>query len=229
MAAAYFGHRDAIQLLLAHGAKVGGSYGRRALTEAASVLATNTIEVLLNAGADVNAHHGETSPLQAAAYAFSAEPSRCGSAMTLLIDRGADVNYRSKPDGWTALHCAIVGNGQAGTLERVKLLVERGAVVDCSDREGNTPLILACEVSKSDVGEYLVERGASVNLRRKDGLTALMMAVLHEGSIRMIKALLANGADVTSVTHRGETALTMAMRSGRQEVVELLKASSPPP
>jgi ankyrin repeat protein len=56
-----------------------------------------------------------------------------------------------------------------------------------------------------------------------------MMAVLHEGSIRMIKALLANGADVTSVTHRGETALTMAMRSGRQEVVELLKASSPPP
>ena len=65
------------------------------------------------------------------------EESDAIEAVTLCLDRGADVNAADE-DGLTALHHAVVrGSGV------VRLLVERGAALDVKDKHGRTPLDVA--------------------------------------------------------------------------------------
>jgi ankyrin repeat protein len=59
--------------------------------------------------------------------------------LTSLLDRGADVNARPGPLGWTSVHlCAVVGND-----EGLNILLSRGADVTVVDALGNSAAALA--------------------------------------------------------------------------------------
>jgi ankyrin repeat protein len=98
-------------------------------------------------------HDGFT-PLHLAAFFGHQELAR------LFLDRGADVNARSKnttfaPDN-TPLHAAAANR----QVDVAALLLERGADVNAKDGHGFTPLALAAN-SKSDLLMLmLLERGA---------------------------------------------------------------------
>jgi ankyrin repeat protein len=78
----------------------------------------------------------------------------------LLLDRGADVNARSRSDRFarqnTPLHAAAA-NSQA---EVAALLVERGADVNARDGSGFTPLALAANSRNDLLMILLLEKGA---------------------------------------------------------------------
>jgi hypothetical protein len=76
----------------------------------------------------------------------------------------------------------------------------------------------------------LVDAGANVNLADKEGETPLMVAT-QNGNIPGIKYLLENEADVSAETTygKGKTAMSMAVRDGRDDAVEILKAVAPAP
>jgi uncharacterized protein len=81
-----------------------------------------------------------------------------------LLDRGASVN---RP-GWTPLHYAASGPEP----RIVALLLERGAQLDASAPNGNTPLMMAARHGAQGIAEMLLARGASTAPRNRNGLSA---------------------------------------------------------
>ena len=96
------------------------------------------IQLLLNAGADVNGAGGEVAPLHWAADSGNSE------AIELLIEAGADVNILSTegdvlPAGDTPLHFATIHNESIC----VTTLLAAGADPNIANAEGRTPLHVA--------------------------------------------------------------------------------------
>ena len=93
------------------------------------------VEVLLKAGADVNAKQDDGwSPLHVAA-AFNPSPA----VLEVLLKAGADVNAKDK-DGETPLHFAAALNPSTAVLE---ILLNAGADPRAIDSEGKTPHAVA--------------------------------------------------------------------------------------
>jgi ankyrin repeat protein len=149
LAAAYSGKRGVLDVLLRRGAEA-------TLHEAAAAGLGDRARARLEAApGDVAAYsHDGFTPLHLAAFFGHQELAR------LFLDRGADVNARSKnttfaPDN-TPLHAAAANR----QVDVAALLLERGADVNAKDGHGFTPLALAAN-SKSDLLMLmLLERGA---------------------------------------------------------------------
>src|SRR4030095_9116590 len=141
---------------------------------------------LLDAGANPNAvlPEGETVLMTAA---------RTGSpaAVTLLLDRAADVNAQDRWYGESALMWAAAQNHS----EAVRILIARGAPVDsrstlqktANRRAGQnvlslgnwTPLMYAARENALEAGRVLVKGGAGRDLVDPDGATALEIAIIN--------------------------------------------------
>lgn len=149
LAAAYQGKREVLDVLLRRGAEA-------TLHEAAAAGLADRARAHLDARPDelrTYSHDGFT-PLHLAAFFGHEDLAR------LLLDRGADVNARSRNTTFardnTPLHAAAANR----QVDVAALLLERGADVNAKDGHGFTPLALAAN-SKSDLLMLmLLERGA---------------------------------------------------------------------
>jgi uncharacterized protein len=112
-----------------------------------------TVKVLLDAGADVNAQARnamKVRPIHAASAAGQIDVTRS------LIEHGADVNARQQA-GFTPLHEAAA----SGKLEFARLFLDHGADVNAKTDDGKTALTLAIEARQEAMIKLLRERGAS--------------------------------------------------------------------
>jgi ankyrin repeat protein len=98
----------------------------------------------------------------------------CGDANTsrMLLDSGADVNFKSKKHGNSPLHRAA----NSGHLELAKLLLSRGADVNIRNNSNNTPLHRAVNGNYPEMVELLIANGAVVSIRNNYGRTPLKLA-----------------------------------------------------
>jgi ankyrin repeat protein len=144
----------------------------------------------------------------------------------LLLRAGADPNYRGDISGTTVLGFAA----SQGAPECAKILLQYGADLNATNKDGDTPLALAaCECgaatppSTSPVMNLLLQRGAHVDHQNHEGETALMIAA-ERGNLIGVKLLLNHGANPDLRTRTGATALSMARKAGNKEIAEALQA-----
>jgi len=90
-------------------------------------------------------------------------------AIPVLVNAGADINFRQPKTGRTALMSAAFAN----QTESLELLLKAGAKIDASDNEGTTPLILASKGGKYEAVEWLLDHGADINAEDNKGKSAL--------------------------------------------------------
>jgi len=96
----------------------------------------------------------------------------------VLLDLGANVNFRSTNYGNSPLHRAA----NFGYIDMANLLIARGAQVSIRNNSNNTPLHRAVNGDYPDMVELLIANGAEVNIRNDYGRTPLKIAT--EGDYR---------------------------------------------
>jgi len=142
-----------------------------------------------------------------------------------LLDAGAKVNLKHK--GSTALTIAASG----GNLELVQRLLDANAAVDHKGHLGNTPLFWATVQGRIEIAQCLLEAKANVDVPNTDGATALFSAALYDHT-EIVRLLLHAKANANCAQRQigsggtaqlsGQTALGLAARDGRMDVVRLL-------
>ncbi|PSR99244.1 ankyrin repeat-containing domain protein [Coniella lustricola] len=233
-AACVRGHQDVVRVLLDAGADVHASGGnnlhRNAFEIACGQGNLEIVKTLVEAGAVVNPtrvtrYNGRT-PIQAASSGNSANGDASQEIISLLLDRGADVNApASDVAGMTALQAACFW----GQTSIVRLLLGKKANVNApaGKFKGFTALQAASFGGHAELVELLLEHGADVNApgSQLKGGTALH-AVVDRGHVEIVQTLLAAGADPNIGNGRrhgtGTSPRQTAFVLGRTEIGELL-------
>jgi ankyrin repeat protein len=214
--AARIGDAQTVEQLLASGADVNApdDQGMTPLWVAAGNDRADIVRLLIERGADVNASgkRGRT-PLHVAFHYGYAGIAR------LLIEKGADMNACKY--GSTLLRAAYLGSADV-----VRLLIEKGADVNTRDKRGRTPLLMAEGKDHAGIARLLIEKGADVNARDKRGETPLHMEA-RKGHADVVRLLIEKGADVNARVaegyHRGMTAMDLAQKERKNDVVRILE------
>ena len=182
MAAARSGRVTAVNTLLAAGADANlreSARGQTALMWAVAEKHVGVMRALLDAGVDVNsASTSGFTPLM-----FVAREGDIDSAR-LLLEHGAKVNAVSS-DGSTALLVAVV----RGHVALAELLLERGADPDANDAGYASLHWAAGTWETSTTYDYKFTSGEWV---------ALIGIPSREEKLRLLKSLIAHGADVNA-------------------------------
>ena len=121
--------------------------------------------------------------------------------------------------GNTLLHYAA----GFGSLETMKLLLDKGGDVNAKNKRRSTPLHWAIP-SEAKV-KMLLDRGADVNSPQIDGRTPLYNAASAANADVVVKLLLAREADPNRATANGQTPLMAAAGYGGVEVMQMLIAA----
>jgi ankyrin repeat protein len=118
--------------------------------------------------------------------------------------------------GTTALMQATV----TGSVEAMKLLLDNGADAQLKSNANATALMW----SVTDIRKVrlLLDHGVDVNAVSKLGRTALLLAAMSDGSVDVVRLLMARGADPRVVDSLKKTALLAATEGGDTETIRLL-------
>jgi uncharacterized protein len=148
--AAALGNLSRLKSLLEHDKSLARSYspdGFTALALAAYIGQKETTQHLLENGADPNAVAKNETGFTALTGAVSQNHN---DVAKMLVDKGANVNYRYEGGFTPLMHAASAGN-----FELVKLLLENGADPNAKNGEGNTPVALAIDKGHDKVVQLL--------------------------------------------------------------------------
>ncbi|XP_043265409.1 ankyrin repeat domain-containing protein 49-like isoform X2 [Colletes gigas] len=112
------------------------------------------------------------------------------------------------PDEQEILHAA-----ENGDIEKVKkLVVKNQSLLECTDKDGYTPLHRACYTNHVEVVEYLLQAGAKIDARTTDDWQPLHCACFWN-NVESAAVLIANGADVNAKSKGNQTPLHLVSAS----------------
>ncbi len=227
--AASSGAENCLQILLPH----FKTSLAKSLGEAARSAYPACVQILLDAGADVNEDIKsliKNTPVFLEACCHKANEIKTGHAQTieLLLKAGANPNCKGDVGSmyfknvYTPLGAAII-NGYP--ISAVESLISAGADVHTIVATGEqTPLMLAASFGKARVVEMLLKAGADVNAVNANGATALMLAA-ESGFPQIVKRLMEVGADVHAKDYADKDAFMYALTNGNLRSAEVLMAA----
>ena len=179
-----------------------------------------TVEVLLQAGANVNSTDNDGySPL---VYAITGHKSL--QVIKQLLKAGAQLNVFINDQ-------SIVDKVREEGREDICKLLEQCNVLNITEKEEEQqlqlssrltiPIIEAARIGNIEDVKLLLKEYADINIQKEDEWTALMLAS-QNGHTQVVELLLKENADVNAQKEDGWTALMIASNDGHTEVVELL-------
>lgn len=213
-AACYKGFSEAIKELVKKGSDVNcmDKNGSTPFVLACRFASTTDCMYLIEKGANFGSTTGNgVTPLIAAVMGQNTE-----LVAFLLNTHNLEANQYSSKRKSPLYYAAKIGS-----LDIVKLLIEKNASVNNPDDEERTPLYWASQNGFNDIVEYLIRSGANVNQCNRKRKSPLYCAS-KRGSLNIVKLLLNKGADINKSTINNKSSLYIAVKRGHFEICELL-------
>ncbi len=203
-------HIELVQLLLKHinDSDQSIAFKLSALKIATSKGYMNVCELLIKHGAPLNIPDVNM-PLH-----IATEMGRT-DICKLFIKYGADIDQKDLY-GNPPLYKAI----RYKNVDTLKLLLSSGADINSTDYLRESLFGFVFSSQNIELINCLLERSDNVNASPSE-YTPLMRAA-STGNPEIVKIFLAKGAEINSVTDKGDTALSQACRSGSLDTVKLL-------
>ncbi|RDW65062.1 hypothetical protein BP6252_10713 [Coleophoma cylindrospora] len=174
------------------------------------------LQALLDNGANVDevGPNGIDSPLRYAAVSGHMDTCR------LLLNSGADPN-NSHIEPPILIEIMKEGNSlsESQKFEMIKLMLDHGANIDATDKEGNTVLKIAVEDGHSELVDLILKHDPDVNVADNEQRTALYEATVKQDA-SMVRQLLEKGANANLRT--SEEKLPLHLASSDSEINRLL-------
>jgi ankyrin repeat protein len=236
MQAALYGRVEDVTWLLAHGANPNVADVEGLTPLIGALEDAGKVNALLAAGADVKARtaDGQTAMLIASEEACSAD------VVKLLLEHGASAApdagtdplvlaaRNSDPESMKLLAAkrggkyppgALTGAAVSDCMVCVELILKQGA----SKTTISNALFVSATTGRMPLLKALLDAGADANVTDSYDTTALILAAYSDyAEVGRVQLLLAHGAAINARDQRGDTALRVAKRKGRTDVVELL-------
>eukprot|EP00611_Tribonema_gayanum_P004631 TRINITY_DN1382_c0_g1_i1.p1 TRINITY_DN1382_c0_g1~~TRINITY_DN1382_c0_g1_i1.p1 ORF type:complete len:567 (-),score=178.14 TRINITY_DN1382_c0_g1_i1:388-2088(-) len=138
--------------------------------------------------------------------------------MELLLLAGSPLAVPSQdPVGMYPMHWTCT----EGHLKALKWLRSRGADVDCRDRQGCTPVVIAAQYGFVELVIYLIKAGARADILDENADSPLHWAA-YKGHTPVMVMLLNLGHDVDARDAHGQSPLHLAALRGHLDAVEYL-------
>ena len=179
-----------------------------------------TVQAIINLGADVNAVNNRR---QTALWLACCDGQV--DVTTVLLNRGADPNIVDENKD-SSLHAAMYGHCN---IETVQQMIDHGANVNAANKDGTTPLILACSRAQEESVRILLKAKANPNITDGDGDASLHAAIAGDCSHEILQEISYYGVDVNATNKRGRTALLLSCSYGKMDSIKvLLRAGADP-
>jgi ankyrin repeat protein len=212
-------HLNMIRLFLEHGADpTKGGNGWSPLSESIKYHSPEATSLLLQC--EISDPEARRAWLGGAFLYASAAGHR--DAILQLLRAGADINILQdwgNYKGATPLIVAIF-NGEVKTAQ---LLVRQGARQDIAEDRGHLPLSSAAELGYDLLVRDLIRAGGDPNMKIGPNEDTPLILAAGKEHVKVVKVLLANGADKEVTNKFGDTALDIAEEKGHKEMIELLE------
>lgn len=133
-----------------------------------------------------------------------------------LISAGCEVNIEDLFGNFPVHVCADLGLAKS-----CKKLIYKNSLLDVFNKDGLTPLMLACLRGKPEVVTLLLQHGANPNLQRECKRTALHYAVQGR-TTECVKILIESRAKINVKDKHGDSALILAAKMCVEDAVRML-------
>lgn len=206
-----FGTKDVaiIELFLNAGADVNQAdeEGNTPFLNAAARNQLSIVQLLAKNVKDINAANksGETA-LMLAIHSNKAD------VVEFLISKGADINAQDTAGNTAAYFLADSYNKRNAKAfdAKLALLKSKGLKFNTVQGEGNTLYHVAAKKNNLELLKKVSDFNIDVNAKNDEGLTALHVAAMKAENDKLLKFLLAKGADAKSTTDFEETVYDLA-------------------
>ena len=268
---------ETYQLLIRYRADLNqaDTYGDTVLHTATMLRAgSSVIKTLTSNGADINARNKEgVTPLTIAIQSedintikyltanganIHTQDTHGKSPLSMAFEMSNDVfeatlnesNCNTQDsDGNTPLHIALINDAPMTKIQHIIGLTQD---VNIRNKNGDSPLFIACTKNMEQVGKILLEKGADIFSTNKDNNSPLRLALKESGKVQnwlitsrtivstdgsgntvlhyaadweyagAIKTLLEKGADINAKNANGETCIFNAAKSNNPDIIQLL-------
>jgi ankyrin repeat protein len=224
--ASIFRHVEIIDLLIQHKADVNRLNAQEQTPLSLASLYGNpeSIKLLLACGAKIDIRDADgNTPLHIAVLYRQPEN------LEEILKANPDIDAINT-EGYTPLHLAV---RRPDNEKAIGLLLQQGADVNITDPKGRNALLVSVGSIQTGYIALLVSNGIDINSQDNDGNTALhypLSNVLRDiryirYSKEIIKTLLNEGADPHIRNKEAKSPMDLAVESGEEELINLLKSS----
>ena len=215
--ASYHGHTETVRYLVGlkdvdvnHTA----NYGWSALVCAVRQNHADVVQVLIDAGADIEARDEDLrTPLI----------SSCKKGelpiVKMLVEAGAEVRAIDTRGCICLIMAAAFGHTE--TVRYLVGLPGIDVVMSTKEEDGYTAVLVAVELDSADVMKVLIDAGADIETKNNEGRSPLSVASAF-GKLEVVKVLIRAGAKVCVPDNNGDTCLALAAGGGHTETVRTL-------